>query len=293
MKILIFGSNGWIGKQFVNILEEKKISFFCANSRVDNIQQLTKELDNVQPTHVISFIGRTHGKIEDKCITTIDYLEYPGKLKENVRDNLYSIMALAILCSKKNIHYTYLGTGCIFSYDENFTEKNGIKENDEPNFYGSSYSTVKGYTDNLMRHFFNDSVLNLRIRMPLTCENNPRNFITKIVNYEKICSVNNSMSNLDELLPYIPDMMKKQIVGTFNFTNPGFINHNEILTLYKEIVDNNFTWNNFTLEEQNQVLKSKRSNNFLSTEKLQNLYPEIKHIKDSVIDCLKKYNKNI
>jgi len=66
-----------------------------------------------------------------------------------------------------------------------------------------------GYTDHLM-HLF-DNVLNLRIRMPITSENNPRNFITKITNYDKICSIANSMSVLPELIPTAIDMMKNNI----------------------------------------------------------------------------------
>ena len=42
------------------------------------------------------------------------------------------------------------------------------------------------------------NVLNLRIRMPITGEPNARNFITKITNYEKICSIKNSMTVLPE-----------------------------------------------------------------------------------------------
>ena len=93
------------------------------------------------------FIGRTHGCIGDKKYATIDYLEQKGKLLENVRDNLYSPMALSLICKERNIHYTYLGTGCIFKFDENhpFGKKvNGFLEKSLPNFFGSAYSTVKG-----------------------------------------------------------------------------------------------------------------------------------------------------
>jgi dTDP-glucose 4,6-dehydratase len=72
-------------------------------------------------------------------------------------------------------------------------------------------------------------------------------------------------------------------------TNPGVISHNEILEMYKEIVDNTFTWKNFTIEEQNRILSSKRSNNKLNTDTLKILFPELKNIKDSVRECLQKY----
>ena len=79
--------------------------------------------------------------------------------------------------------------------------------------------------------------------------------------------------------------------GTLNFTNPGSISHNEILEMYKEYVDPDFTWKNFTIEEQNQILKSERSNNLLDTTCLEQLFPEIKNIKESLIYIFKNYNK--
>ena len=91
--------------------------------------------------------------------------------------------------------------------------------------------------------------------------------------YDKICSIGNSMTILDELYPIMFDMMLNKKVGKFNMTNPGLITHNEILDMYKEIVDPNFTYKNFTLEEQAEIIKSKRSNNYLDTNKLKTEYP--------------------
>lgn len=295
MNILIYGSNGWIGQQFIEILKEKNIAYIQGVSRVDDYDNVVQEITTNKPSHVISFIGRTHGKIGDKQYTTIDYLEQDGKLYENVRDNLYSPLILAMVCKENNIHYTYLGTGCIFKYDDEHPfgkEENGFIEQSKPNFFGSSYSVVKGFTDKLM-HLFEDNILNLRIRMPITGSKNPRNFITKIVTYEKVCSVPNSMTVLPELLQYVVKMMDKNITGTINLTNPGLVSHNEILEMYKEIVDSSFTWNNFTIEEQRQILAADRSNNYLNTTKLEELFPEMDNIKDAVKKCLYDYKQTV
>ena len=99
------------------------------------------------------------------------------------------------------------------------------------------------------------------------------------------------MTVLPELLPIVLEMMKKQQKGTINLTNPGLISHNEILEMYKEIVDNNFTWKNFTIKEQSKILSSERSNNYLDTSKLQQLFPSVMNIKDSVRNILKNYVK--
>ena len=97
-----------------------------------------------------------------------------------------------------------------------------------------------------------------------------------------MCSIPNSTTVLDELLPVLIDLALKRQVGTVNLTNPGLISHNEILTMYKEIVDPEFTWTNFTIEDQNQILASKRSNNCLDTSKLVSLCPSILPIQESV-----------
>lgn len=292
MRILVLGHNGWIGKMMIKLLKANNIDFITTDIRPNEKKTFENELISLSPTHIMSFIGRTHGSIGDKQYNTIDYLEQKGKIRENVRDNLFSPLIVAILAKKYNIHYTYLGTGCIFNYDNlhNYGDENtGFTEEDTPNFFGSGYSTVKGYTDELM-HMFEDTVLNLRIRMPITSQDETRNFISKIKNYEYICSVPNSMTVLDELLPYVIDMAKHKITGTLNLTNPGVISHNEILELYRKYVDSNFTWKNFTLDEQDKVLDSKRSNNCMDTTKLLKLYPEINHIHISITNILKKWD---
>jgi 3,5-epimerase/4-reductase len=292
MNILVYGSNGWIGGQFIKILEKHCLRFSCGKARADNVDDLNKEIETVLPTHVVSFIGRTHGNIGDNNYTTIDYLQDHTKLNDNVRDNLYSPLVLAIICEKKNIHFTYLGTGCLFQYDELHpygNEETGFCESDVPNFFGSHYSTVKGFTDRLM-HLF-ENTLNLRIRMCLTSNHHWRNFVTKLITYDKICSIPNSMTVLPELIPIMIDMAIKKVTGTVNLTNPGLISHNEILEMYKEIINPEFTWNNMSLQEQSFTLAAGRSNNYLDVSRLKELYPNVKHIKEAVRECLLNYKK--
>lgn len=213
--------------------------------------------------------------IKDKVYNNIDYLEDSSTTRYNICDNLYS----------------YVGSGCIFNYDEKHLygdEKTGFTEEDTPNFFRSNYAIAKGYTDRLM-HLFDDSALNIRLRMCMNSENNQRNFLTKFLTYEKILSNTNSISILPELIPILIDMIKNNITGTFNLTNPGIISHNEILEMYKNIIDPTFTWKNMTLEEQSKILSGKRPNNCLDTSKLEKLYPNVKNIKYAVKECLKNY----
>lgn len=51
------------------------------------------------------------------CITQ-RFLEGPNRTFENIRDNLYSTMTLARICRKLGLHFTYVGTGYLFAYDQ-------------------------------------------------------------------------------------------------------------------------------------------------------------------------------
>ena len=284
MKVFIIGHNGWIGKKFCNILDKNNINYTYSNLRAED-NNIFKEILEYKTTHIYCCSGRTHGILNNIKYNTIDYLENSSTLKENINDNLYVPLSFALFSDKNNIHFTYIGTGCIFNND-NINYK--FTENDIPNFFGSNYSIVKGFTDMLIK---NTNALILRIRMPISSDNNDRNFITKITKYNKICSITNSMTVLDEMLPISLKMMINYEKGCYNFTNPGLISHNEILKLYTELIDNNFKWENFSIEEQDNILKSKRSNNHLDTSKLENKY-HVNNIKLSVYNVLDNMYKN-
>ena len=60
------------------------------------------------------------------------------------------------------------------------------------------------------------------------------------------------------------------------------ISHNEVLELYKEYYDRDFTWENFSIEEQSTILAAPRSNNALDATKLLEAFPGILDIKSSL-----------
>jgi 3,5-epimerase/4-reductase len=212
---------------------------------------------------------------------------------------------LADACHQRDVHLTTFASGCIYQYDDEHPINGGVgfKEEDVPNFDGSFYSNIRVKAECMLKEYPN--VLVLRMRMPivsdLACE---RNFITKILVYPKvksnpnrifapfrshvqlilvpatspftshflfgpqIISIPNSMSVLPELLPIAITLSLRRLAGPINFTNPGAISHNEILELCREYVYPDLTWSNFSVEEQNKILKAPRSNNTLDTSKV-------------------------
>lgn len=281
---LVWGSRGWIGSQFVPLLSARGFVVKEAASRADDRAAVAAEVAAVKPTHLVSLIGRTHGE----GFSTIDYLEQSGKLLENLTDNLYGPVTLAAVAKASGLHLLYMGTGCIFTDEGN---GHAFTESDKPNFFGSAYSTVKGITDRLMNEEYKDTCLNVRIRMPISASPGPRNFISKIIGYKNICSIPNSMTVMEDVLPCLVECMERKVVGPLNATNPGVIEHDTILGWYKELQDPGHTWTNVdTKELLASCVKSARSNNRLDTTRIQSLFPTLPTIGESVRRLLETHS---
>lgn len=183
-------------------------------------------------------------------------------------------LTIADLADLKGIHHLLYATGCIFEYDDAHPWGGpGFTEEDTPNFHGSFYSHTKAYCEDFLKNYRNTCTL--RVRMPISDDLSPRSFVTKIVKYDKVVDVPNSMTVLTDLLPVSLIMAERGLTGVYNFCNPGAISHNEVLALYKKYIDPEYTWSNFTIEEQNLILKAKRSNNLLDHTKLVNALPDV------------------
>lgn len=215
---------------------------------------------------------------------------------DTIRTNVIGTLNVADLCLSRDIHVTVYATGCIFKYDEAHQLGSGVgfTEEDAPNFDGSFYSQTKGYMEPMLKCYPNCLVL--RVRMPVSDDLIHRNFVTKIVKYERVVNIPNSMTILHEMLPASLAMAKKGLTGVYNFTNPGVISHNEVLDLYIKYIDPTYHYTNFTEEEQAQVIKAPRSNNELDTTKLMRDMPdgvEINEIKVAYEKSFQRMKENL
>lgn len=276
--ILVFGGkNGWIGKKIVTLLEELGHRPICANARLENREAIIAEIAHTKPDYIINaagIIGRPN----------VEWCE--DHKQDTIRTNVIGTLNLADIAYLHGIHVTNVSTGCIYEYDAQHSMWSGVAftEEEAPNFKGSFYSKTKIQMESLILEYPN--VLNLRVKMPISSEPNI-GFVGKIVNYKKVINVPNSLCVLDDLLPLAVDMTLKGVKGNYNFVNPGALSHNEVLDLYKEYVNPALTYENFSLEEQNRILKVPRANAELSADKLAKLYPSLPHIKTSLIRLFK------
>ena len=271
---LVYGRTGWIGGKIGKLLTEQGHEWAYGDARIEDRRGVIEDIERTKCTHIINASGVTGRPNVDWC---------EDHKIETIRSNVIGALNVCDIAHQRDIHVTNFATGCIYTYDEAhsiggkpFTEK------DDPNFLGSFYSETKSYMEMMLRHFPN--VLQCRLRMPIDADlDNPRNFIKKIANYAKVVNIPNSMTVLEEFVPMAIDGALRGLTGSYNWTNPGAISHNEVLELYRDHTRPDFTWENFTEEEQAKVLKAPRSNNTLCDKKLREAFPNVLNIRESLI----------
>ncbi|KAF5237259.1 hypothetical protein FAUST_6170 [Fusarium austroamericanum] len=249
-RFLIWGETGWVAGHLKAFLEKQGKDVHTTSVRMENITQVAEELKRIQPTHVLNAAGCTGRPNVDWC---------EDNKAQTVRSNVIGTLTLADQCDLLGIHCTVFATGCIYQYDEKHPVGGaGFTEEDAPNFAGSFYSMTKGHVEPILSCY--ENVLILRLRMPVSDDLHPRNFVTKILNYDHVVNIPNSNTILRDLLPVSISLAEHGDTGVFNFTNPGAISHNEVLTLFRDIIRPSLTWSNFSIEEQSHVIKAGRSN---------------------------------
>lgn len=253
MKWLIYGSTGWIARKFIEYICTNDIvdTIVAGVSRMENFGDIKQEILAIQPDRVVVLGGLTY----KSPAKNIDWCE--DHKQEVIRVNVLGVLNIADICEQNNIHCTILGTGCIYSSqnDEVFTEDSMW------NFDKSFYSKTKAYTQELLKCYKN--ILLLRIRMPIDNTNNPKNFIEKLKSFDKIISIPNSMTVLPEMIPIMVTLIVTGQTGTWNCVNPNVISHKEILDMLgiqKEYVD---------ISHQSELTRVARSNNHLATTKIE------------------------
>jgi UDP-glucose 4,6-dehydratase len=293
-----------IGAGFVS----EHLEFPTIDSRLDfTSQSIEKMLEQYKPDTLINCIGKTGRPNVDWC---------ESHREETAAINVALPILLAEACAKHSIHLIQISSGCIFfgespnfhyvqadgsAMPDNFggsfslrmpTRKidDGWKEDDFAN--PQSYYSKSKYACDLMLGQM-PHVSNLRIRMPISSKNNPRNLINKLRVYKKIINIPNSMTFMDDLVKCVSWVAKNGHTGIFHVVNPEPLTATRIMKEYcKYVPDHTFDILH-TEEELDKLTTAKRSNCILDSNKLKWAGFEMTPSEEALSQCMKQYVANI
>lgn len=275
-KILIFGKNGWLAQKFNDFFDNSQIS----EVDITDLSAINAELDSIKPDIVINAAGKT-GR------PNIDWCE--DNDKETLIANVIGPRNLSRACSKRNIYWVHLSSGCIFQglgpKDKGFTENDLATP-------PSWYSWTKYFADQFLK---DKPVLIIRLRLPIDVVPNPRNLINKLIKYPKVIDDKNSVTVVPDLLRAVKELIEVKATGIYNVVNPGIISPAEIMSIYKKIVDPNHKFEVIQTEQlyKQGLASAARSNCYLNTNKLQAQGIKLKDINQRIVEIIKEYKKNI
>lgn len=256
-KVLLLGARGYLGAAF----REAYPGAACPDIDIADARAVAEALDREEPDIVINAAGKT-GR------PNIDWCE--EHKEETLRSNLTGPLVLLEECRKRGIYWIHLSSGCIYEGDKG---GGGFAEEDPPNFFGSFYSRVKGWCDQILREFTEPvrgvgGILMLRLRMPFDGSLNERNLLIKLRKYRRVLDVQNSITYLPDFLEVAKTLIARRRAGIYNIVNPGTISPYEIMMMYKKLVQHDHAVERLLLGDLSSVVRAARSNCVLATEKL-------------------------
>lgn len=275
MKVLVLGK-GFIGSKLISFLKENNIDIFCISQQeIDYTKEraLSALLRDYNFSHVVNCCGYTGRPNVDGCESNKKDCWYYNVTVSNMIDRVVNNY------NKKLIH---ISSGCIYSgYEKEY------EETDIPNFglfnpSSSFYSKTKHAFETIINK--NYSAV-FRIRMPFTGVMEDKNYLTKILRYDNLISLPNSLTNVDDLNSLVLKFLYDFKPGIFNVVNPQPYTAKEVTEVLKVYGKSNPNWKFVEMSDLNIV--ANRSNCVLSANKLKDLGLSLPDTLVSLERCIK------
>jgi dTDP-4-dehydrorhamnose reductase len=287
--ILLLGGSGYIGTAFCASLEQQHRAYRnLRRADVDytSLPALTKFLQDHRPEFLINCAGYTGKPNVDACelhktACLFGNAVLPGVIRE--------------ACERTGIPWGHVSSGCIYTGSK--PGGDGFTETDPPNFsfrqnHCSFYSGTKALGEEVLAGAAQCYVW--RLRIPFDHVDNPRNYLTKVMRYDRLLEARNSLSQLHEFVQACLACWDRHVpFGTYNVTNPGSITTHEVVELIQQsgVLQKNFAFFRDEAEFMQLAAKTPRSNCVLDTTKLQQTGIVMTEVHDAVAQALRKWKR--
>lgn len=165
----------------------------------------------------------------------------------------------------------------------------GWKETDFANPQ-SFYSKTKYSCDLMLGQL--PYVTTLRIRMPVSDKDVPRNLINKLRGYKQVIDIPNSMTFMSDLTRCVDWAVNNRPGGVFHVANPQPLTAARIMREFQKYVpEHSFEY--ITERQLDDMTLAKRSNCILSTDKLRLAGFQMTDSEEALTNCMAEYVKNM
>ncbi len=263
--ILLLGGQGYVGQAICRSLTSAELAFRVVSRKsVDYSQrnELVKLLNESGASFLINAAGYTGKPNVDACeIHRTECLAGNAVLPGVIR----------AACEETGTPWGHVSSGCIFTGAK--PDGSGFREEDAPNFSFrqnncSFYSGCKALGEEVLEGAENCFIW--RLRIPFNHVDGARNYISKMMRYDRLLVATNSLSHLDEFADCcVQSWIQRIPFGTYNLTNPGSVTTRDVIRLIQKHGLSNKSFQFFDSEDQflQIAAKTPRSNCVLDSGK--------------------------
>ena len=270
MKILILGSSGMLGREFVNIFKDKYEVYGIDINDIKNLGNRYFSINLLNELEIKKFLERNIFDIIINSVAIVDLkkCETDKKLAEDLHVNLNK--NFIEYCNKNNTKYIYISTDSVFDGEVgNYTEESitkplnnyaytkflGEKEVEKIKNHIIVRTNILGYTEN-QNSLFKWAYTNLKDNI-------------EINGFEDVIFTPISVFRLSEL---IDELIKINYQGLINVVNDTVLSKYEFLNFLKEMISSTSKINKVKIENTD-IIRPK--NTSLNNELLHSIFKNL------------------
>lgn len=244
-----------LGKGFIGERLQEALGYNISDRKIYSFTDAESEINKYNPKIVINCIGYNGEK------NSVDGCEF-DKDKTLFANTCVPII-LGEVCLRKKIKLVHISTGYV-------------------HFLDLFYSRSKLYAERMLKSLCAEmNVLILRLQLPLDNRPHPKNLLTKLIKYKKVIDIPVSVSYLPDFIKALKYLIDTNAYGIYNLVNKGELKYSELLDTYKKYVPD--------FDYEIKDLKLNKPNIVLSTKKLERSGFKIRHIKETLEECVQNY----
>lgn len=285
--IYLLGGSGYVGQAYQALLTRKGIPFRNlrrADVDYSNRETLRAVLLRDKPAFLINAAGYTGKPNVDACELHKHECLFGNAVLPGI---------IAEACADAGVPWGHVSSGCIYTGSR--PDGTGFTETDVPNFTFrtnncSFYSGTKALGEEVLAG--KPAVYIWRLRIPFDQVDNPRNYLTKLLRYNRLLEATNSISQLEEFCAATFACWEKRVpFGLYNVTNPGHVTTREVVDLIKAagVSDKQFEFFKDEGEFMHLAAKTPRSNCIMDSSKLASVGIRMTEVREAVTRDLKRW----
>jgi UDP-glucose 4,6-dehydratase/3,5-epimerase/4-reductase len=204
---------------------------------------------------------------------------------------------IAEACAAAGVPWGHVSSGCIFTGSR--PDGTGFIETDAPNFTFrqnncSFYSGTKALGEEVLAG--TPDVYLWRLRIPFDHRESPRNYLTKLMRYQRLLEATNSISQLQEFVAATFACWEKRVpFGTYNVTNPGQVTTRQVVDhiLKSGVLKKDYIFFKDESEFMHVAAKTPRSNCTMNSAKLASVGIQMTEVNEALERDLKRWQKAV